>query len=132
MYIIYFNFTNYYTKFSSQGGKLLLKEPLNTNNKKLLASYDSLVTNKDDNIHSYNYGLSCWVFIDGTNTNNKYLSLIDYGGKPNIQYRGISNTLMITIDNKLVNGEPINEKLNLDEFGNIIIYQNDSLFHLKK
>ena len=127
LYIIYFNFTNYYTKFSSQGGKLLLKEPLNTNNKKLLASYDSLVTNKDDNIHSYNYGLSCWVFIDGTNTNNKYLSLIDYGGKPNIQYRGISNTLMITIDNKLVNGEPINEKLNLDEFGNIIIYQNDSL-----
>ena len=84
------------------------------------------MTNKD-NIHSYNYGLSCWIFIDGTNTNNKYLSLIDYGGKPNIQYRGISNTLMITIDNKLINGEPINEKLNLDELGNIIIYKNETL-----
>jgi len=126
LYIIYFNFTNYYTKFSSQGGNILLKEPLNTNTKKLLSSYDSLVTNKD-NIHSYNYGLSCWIFIDGTNTNNKYLSLIDYGGKPNIQYRGISNTLMITIDNKLINGEPINEKLNLDELGNIIIYKNETL-----
>jgi hypothetical protein len=115
-----------YTKYSSQGGNLLLKEPLNTDSKKLLSSYDSLVT-QENQVHSYNYGLSCWLFIDGNNTNDIFYSLIDYGGKPNIQYRGSDNTFMITIDNKLVNGQPIKEKENLDEFGNIIIYKNNDL-----
>jgi hypothetical protein len=126
LYILYFNFTNMYTKYSSQGGNLLLKEPLNTDSKKLLSSYDSLVT-QENQVHSYNYGLSCWLFIDGNNTNDIFYSLIDYGGKPNIQYRGSDNTFMITIDNKLVNGQPIKEKENLDEFGNIIIYKNNDL-----
>jgi hypothetical protein len=126
LYILYFNFTNMYTKYSSQGGNLLLKEPLNTDSKKLLSSYDSLVT-QEDQVHSYNYGLSCWLFIDGNNTSESFYSLLDYGGKPNIQYRGVDNTFMITIDNKLVNGKPIKEKENLDEFGNIIIYKNNDL-----
>ena len=96
LYILYFNFTNIYTKYSSQGGEILLKEPLNTDSKKLLSSYNSLVE-PDSNIHSYNYGLSCWLFIDGSNTNDKFFSLLDYGGKPNVQYRGIDNTFIITI-----------------------------------
>jgi hypothetical protein len=126
LYILYFNFTNIYTKYSSQGGKILLKEPLHTDNKKLLSSYNSLVT-PESNIHSYNYGLSCWLFIDGSNTNDKFYSLLDYGGKPNVQYRGNDNTLIITIDNQMVNGNPIKNKENLDEFGNIIIYKNTDL-----
>jgi hypothetical protein len=126
LYILYFKFTDMYTKYSSQGGNLLLKEPLNTDSKKLLSSYDSLVT-QEDQVHSYNYGLSCWLYIDGNNTNDIFYSLIDYGGKPNIQYRGSDNTFMITVDNKLVNGKPIKEKENLDEFGNIIIYKNNDL-----
>ena len=126
LYILYFNFTNIYTKYSSQGGEILLKEPLSTDSKKLLSSYDSIVS-PENNIHSYNYGLSCWLFIDGSNTNDKFYSLLDYGGKPNILYRGNDNTFMITIDNKMVNGNPIKEKDNLDESGNIIIYKNTDL-----
>jgi len=126
LYILYFKFTDIYTKYSSQGGNILLKEPLNTDNKKLLSSYYSLTT-QEDNVHSYNYGLSSWIFIDSNNTNDKFFSIIDYGGKPNIQYRGSDNTFMITIDNKLVNGNPIKEKQNLDKLGNIIIYKNNDL-----
>jgi len=126
LYILYFNFTNIYTKYSSQGGEILLKEPLSTDSKKLLSSYNSLVSPKN-NVHSYNYGLSCWLFIDGSNTTDKFYSLLDYGGKPSIKYRGVDNTLMITIDNKMVNGNPIKEKNNLDDSGNIIIYKNTNL-----
>jgi hypothetical protein len=126
LYILYFNFTNIYTKYSSQGGEILLKEPLSTDSKKLLSSYNSLVS-PENNVHSYNYGLSCWLFIDGSNTTDKFYSLLDYGGKPSIKYRGVDNTLMITIDNKMVNGNPIKEKNNLDESGNIIIYKNTNL-----
>jgi len=130
LYILYFNFTNIYTKYSSQGGEILLKEPLSTDSKKLLSSYNSLVS-PENNVHSYNYGLSCWLFIDGSNTTDKFYSLLDYGGKPSIKYRGVDNTLMITIDNKMVNGNPIKEKNNLDESGNIIIYKNTN-FLLQK
>ena len=126
LYILYFNFTKIYTKYSSQGGEILLKEALNTDTKKLLSSYDLLVE-PDSNVHSYNYGLSCWLFIDGSNTNDKFYSLLDYGGKPNVQYRGIDNTFIITIDNQMVNGNPIKNKENLDEFGNIIIYKNTDM-----
>ena len=126
LYILYFNFTNIYTKYSSQGGEILLKEPLSTDSKKLLSSYNSLVS-PENNVHSYNYGLSCWLFIDGSNTTDKFYSLLDYGGKPNIKYRGVDNTFMITIDNKMVNGNPIKEKNNLDESGNVIIYKNTNL-----
>jgi hypothetical protein len=123
LYILYYNFTNMYTKYSSQNGQILLKEPLNTNTKKLLSSYYSL-SSANKSLHSYNYGLSCWLFIDGNNTNDKFYSLIDFGGKPNIQYRGIDNTFMITIDTQLVNAK---EKEILDEFGNIIMYKNTDL-----
>ena len=123
LYILYFNFTNMYTQYSSQNGQILLKEPLNTNTKKLLSSYESLSSTKKS-LHSYNYGLSCWLFIDGNNTNDKFYSLIDFGGKPKIQYRGNDNTFMITIDTQLVNAK---EKEILDEFGNIIMYKKTDL-----
>ena len=166
LYIIYYSIPYLYTKFSSQGGQLLLKEPVYTDNEKVLASYKSLNPPINPTTHSvsifnyifslsdpsfntiqaithhYNYALSCWIFIDGNSTaNNKsdsFYSLINYGGKPNIQYRGHDNQMIITIDNTKTSsttttdasGNPTlyeGKKYDLDDAGNIIIYRNKNV-----
>ena len=62
--------------------------------------------------YDYNYALSCWIYINpqppSTNHNySNYARLLDYGGKPTINYKGKTNTLQITMqtdknDNKIV------------------------------
>jgi hypothetical protein len=148
LYIVYFNYNILYIKYSSQGGTQLLTEPYYLNNKKVLASYSSLVLNtdkkskeniqnnieiikSDENIHSFNYGLSCWIFIDSNNLtsrSNDYCSIINYGHKPNIQYKANNNSLIITIDNKNLDNEQNETKLKkLDNIGHLIIYEYDKL-----
>ena len=59
--------------------------------------------------YDYNYALSCWIYINpqppSTNHNySNYARLLDYGGKPTINYKGKTNTLQITMQtNKNVN-----------------------------
>jgi hypothetical protein len=56
-----------------------------------------------------------------SNAYTKYTSLLNYGNKPNVMYRGLDNTLMIVMENHTSNNKykPIGD---LDEFGNRIIY----------
>jgi len=100
--IIFYIFTPViYDKINLQGGKLLLNEPVYTNNLHILSSYEKL---NGSNKFNYQYGLSFWVYIDANppNTNSsyiKYTSLLNYGNKPNILYKASTNTLLITILN---------------------------------
>jgi hypothetical protein len=126
LYILYFYLPNIYTKYSSQGGKMLIQEPIYLNNKKLLISDSST----EKSLHTYSYGLSCWVFIDGgssvNSANDKLCSILNYGNKPNLQYKGKNNTFVITYDNKNKK-DNVDNKYKLDEFGNIIIYETNEL-----
>lgn len=128
LYLLYFYLPTFYTTFSSQGGTMLIKEPIYLNNEKTLMSYPTLLK-ADKSIHSYSYGLSCWIFIDGgssvNSANNKFCSILNYGDKPNLQYRGKNNTFIITYNNN--DKDVINNKLKLDEFGNVIIYETTEL-----
>ena len=142
LYIIYFNYPLIYTKISTQDGKLLLKEPISLNNEKLLATHqflsikDNINPHKtqDKEIHSYNYALSFWVFINSNsfiNSKNKYYSLLNYGNNPNVQYRGNDNTFIISIKNKnkQENGPLYTDKDNyeLDDDNNVIIYKTNNI-----
>jgi hypothetical protein len=128
LYLLYFYLPSIYTIFSSQGGTILIKEPIYLNNEKVLMSYPTVIIS-DKSIHSYSYGLSCWIFIDGgssiNNANNKYCSILNYGNKPNLQYKGKNNTFIITYDNN--DKDIIDNKFKLDEFGNVIIYETTEL-----
>lgn len=106
-----------------QGGKLLVNRAISLDSLNTIASYDDL--NTTDN-YDYQYGLSCWIFIDAMppNTNSSYsnyTSLINYGNKPNILYNGSTNTLMITMN--LTDSKVIVDPKDLDETGNRIIYK---------
>ena len=53
--------------------------------------------------YSYNYALSSWIYINpqppSTNHNySNFARLLDYGGKPTINYKGKTNTIQVTMD----------------------------------
>ena len=113
-----------YEKIILQGGNLLVNKPVNTNKEYALGTYEQL--NGSDNF-DYQYAISCWIFInsDAPNTNdsyNKYTTLMNFGGKPNILYNGSTNSMMVTMQQKDLNKNTKNKLLEFDEEGNRIIF----------
>lgn len=88
-----------------EGGKQLVSYPVPMNYTSLLGSYIKLndLDENDTNIeYQYGYALSFWFYIDSASpsTNGsytKYTPLCNYGGKPEIFYKGDDNTLMVTV-----------------------------------
>jgi hypothetical protein len=129
---IYFKLPSLEEKINLQGGKQLINKPINTDSMITLASYEQL---NGSDAFDYQYGISCWIYINSyppsTNSNyDKFTSILNYGGKPNILYKGSTNTLMITMtQTKIVDGS--NNLLELDTNGNRIIYKKKN-FLLQK
>jgi len=116
------------TKINIQNGKLLLEKPINMNHLVTLANYEKL--NDNNTNFDYQYAISFWVFVESSppNTNpnyTKYTSLLNYGGKPNILYKGDTNTLMVTMDQKKLSKKGENTTMiDFDDNGDRIIYVN--------
>ena len=129
LFIAYYKFPSITALFTLQGGKLLVNNSVDTNTLYTLASYEEL--NGTDKFE-YQYGLSFWVFLDAnspsaSSSSNKFVSLLNYGNKPNILYRASTNTLMVTMEQKGLTKNK-NKLIDFDENGNRIIYkQNDIL-----
>jgi len=120
-------------KFNNQGGKQLLNTQTNLNVLTTLSDYESLNGNSDP---KYQYAISFWVFIDSAapNTNssyNKFTSIFNYGGKPNVLYKANTNTLMITMNQEQLSDKTNNKLIEYDENDNRIIYINNN-FLLQK
>jgi hypothetical protein len=126
--IIYYKFPSLVKLFTLQGGTLLVNKPVDTNTLYTLASYEEL--NGTDQFE-YQYGLSFWVFLDANSpsaspASNKFVSLLNYGNKPNILYRASTNTLMITMEQKGLT-KTKNKLIDFDENGNRIIYKQNNV-----
>ena len=129
LYLLYYViFPQFQKNISKQGGTLLVNSPIPINSENIIGMYDNLNgTNSDTNPYEYQYAISFWVFIDAIspNTNSaleKYTSLLDYGGKPNILYNASENTLMVTMLNTSGTDVVVNPQ-KLDVNGNFIIYK---------
>jgi hypothetical protein len=127
--LLYIFGSDIYNKIILQGGELLVNKPVNTNKEYSLGTYEEL--NGSDEF-DYQYALSSWFYInsDAPNTNesyNKYTSLINFGGKPNILYNGIANSLMVTINQKDLKQKTTNNLLDFDDEGNRILYKKDNV-----
>jgi hypothetical protein len=127
LFIIYLSIPFLEKKFILQGGKQLLSEPYYTDQLYTIASYHDL--NKSDDFE-YQYGLSFWVFIDArppstSASYEKYVSLLNFGNKPNIMYKADTNTLIIVVEQKGLNKKKDkNKNIEFDDHGNQIIYKN--------
>jgi hypothetical protein len=138
--IVYFRMPSIFNIVNKQGGQQLVNKPLNTDTQYALGTYETL-NNSDE--YNYDYALSFWVFINaaGPNMNQNYsknTTLLNYAGKPNVQYNGKTNTLIITMaePTSTTKKQQIKQKfksklIDYDEDGNRILYVNNN-FLLQK
>ena len=128
IFIIYYKIPSLTEIITLQGGKLLVNNPVYTDTLYELASYKEL--NGTDNFE-YQYGLSFWLFLyanspSTSSASNKFVSLLNYGNKPNILYKASTNTLMITMEQKGLSKKK-NKLIDFDENGNRIIYKQNNV-----
>jgi hypothetical protein len=88
------------------------------------------IPNQSQDHFAYRYSLSSWIFLDAkppnTNLNyNKFVSLLNYGNKPNIMYRAATNTLRIIVSYKNLKEatEIEREDIQVDEHGNRVVLE---------
>ena len=132
--LAYFLMPNIFNLISTQGGEQLVNRPVYINTMYNLGSYEDL--NGGSNDFNYQYAISCWVFMDASPPNtsiryNKYISLLNFGNKPNILYNAKAHKLMITMKQKDLRNITKNKLIDFDEEGNRIVYVNDN-FLLQK
>jgi len=128
IFIVYYKIPSLTEIITLQGGELLVNKPVYTDKLYTLASYEEL--NGTDNFE-YQYGLSFWVFLDAnspstSSASNRFVSLLNYGNKPNILYKASTNTLMITMEQKGLSKKN-NKLIDFDENGNRIIYKQNNV-----
>jgi len=126
---IYFITPSIFNTIHLQGGKQLVNNPVYTDKQYSLGTYEQL--NGSDKF-DYQYAISCWVFLDAAPPNmndsySRYTTLLNFGNKPNILYRGETNTLMITMQQKDLEEVNKNNLLDFDDDGNRIIYKNNNM-----
>jgi hypothetical protein len=141
IYVIYFYFINYIIKYTtSQNGNVLINEPEPLNKEKTIGDYITLnkyssdmtiakdSENNSHNTYNYKYGLSFWIYLDSSNKSkiDKYISLLNYGNKPQILYNAFKNTLQVTmLDDKDISNVIVElPKIFLQKWNNIIINYN--------
>jgi type II secretory pathway pseudopilin PulG len=117
------------SSFNKQGGKQIIESEININSLTTLANYQQL---NDTDAFDYRYAISFWVFIESlppnTNPNyNKFISILNYGDKPNVLYKSDTNTLIITMDQEQLHEKGDNRFIEYDDNGKRIIYKNTNL-----
>jgi len=117
------------SSFNNQGGKLIVENEININSLTTLSNYQQL---NDTDAFDYQYAISFWVFIESlppnTNPNyNKFTSILNYGGKPDILYKADTNTLKITMDQEKSTEKGQNRFIEYDDNGKRIIYKNTNV-----
>ena len=118
-----------YNKLNLQGGELLVNKPVITNKSYSLGTYEEL--NGSDTF-DYQYAISAWIYINSNAPNtsdayNKYTSILNFGGKPNVLYNGKTNSLMVTMEQKDLQKTTANKLTEFDDNGNRIIYINHNV-----
>jgi hypothetical protein len=78
-----------------QGGKVLLRDPIHLDKHQVLSTYKELNNGVEE--FNYQYGISSYIYIDANNRNDYYQTILDYGGKPRVQYNGAHNSLQIIV-----------------------------------
>jgi hypothetical protein len=141
LYIVYFYLFSFSQVYNNQDGALILKDPIKLNILTTLS--DNLKLNKlnedskditdiaDPNKtkFNYHYGMSFWLYLDSVNETqiDKYLTVLNYGDKPKVEYNPVQNIMRITVQSNEENkdAEPrviytLNTVL-LQKWNNVII-----------
>lgn len=104
----------------NMNGEHLLRDPIYLSEQTTLGSYDILHNNdkNGDNIRNYHYSISAWFWINPQPPNTrasytKYTNILEFGGKPALEYNGLENTLRV--------------KCNIKGDTDVVIYETDDI-----
>lgn len=105
------------TFFLNMNGQHLLRDPIYLNKQTTLGSYETLHKN-NDSTRDYHYSISAWFWINPQPPNTRpaytrYTNILEYGGKPAVEYNGMENTLRVTC--------------NIKDDENVVIYETDEI-----
>jgi hypothetical protein len=123
----------------SQGGKELISNPKNLDSPQSIGNYLELNNVNENQItaenpmYNYHYAISAWVYIQSNYPDspyNQYISILNYGGKPNILYNSVQNTLIITMPREIVIAKNANAKKTIVEgdFKGLTLEENEIVF----
>jgi hypothetical protein len=99
---------NYIYKLSMQNGIELLREPISLNKNETVGSFDELhEKSSNENNYKYNYSISSWFYLNPDNSKDEFLSIINYGKKPIVEYNQYNNKFRI----KMLNGKTIEKNI---------------------
>lgn len=103
-------------KYYTQGGKQLLNNPIPTNVLTNVATYDTL---NSSGSYNYRFALSFWFYIDSfpPSTGKSYLdyvSILSYSNNPCIKYNSSTNSIIITVNQKMENTDIVSSIQNLE------------------
>ena len=133
LFLIYYYLPTIQGIIATQGGKLLIDNPISLNVLTNLSNYEAL---NGSNASTYKFAISFWVNIDAappsTNASySTYTSIMNYGEKPNVLYNPSLNSFMITMQQKDFQEKNVNVVSEFDGNGNRILYTNND-FMLQK
>ena len=126
--ITYFIYPYVVEKITDQGGLLLINQPIYLTEPVNIASYHALNPGTSD--YDYNYALSFWVYFDSSydpSKSDNYISIINYGNKPNILYNQQDNSLVFIMNT--TNPEQMSNftLTELEDNGNRILYKHNNV-----
>jgi hypothetical protein len=103
-------------KYYTQGGNQLLNNPIPTNVLTNVATYDTL---NSSGSYNYRFALSFWFYIDSfpPSTGESYLNyipILSYGNNPCIKYYSPTNSIIITVNQKMENTDIVSSIQNLE------------------
>jgi hypothetical protein len=128
--LLYFSAEFLATTFSNlitHTAKNLINEPVRLNNTSILGTYPTINPKKsfeiDDDEQDYDYALSSWVYINPQYGFDEYKTILDYGNKPIIEYKGQTNSLRIRIKSGTNNEHVVYETTDykLQKWNNFVI-----------
>jgi hypothetical protein len=122
-------------KVSNYDAKEVLKGPIYLDKKKVHASYEELNGSiEEKERYNYNYGISGWFYIheqhaNMKDTSDKYVSIINYGNKPNVLYNVEQQKLRVLMKTGIDEDEIIYETSNikLQKWNNIVLNYNSGI-----
>jgi len=122
--------------YSTTNGIQLLKAPVYLNNETTIGTFEELygrelvgadISSADNTLtrFNYHYALSAWFYLNPQPPNtslayNKYTTILNYGGKPAIEFNGKLNSLRVLVESER---EPKQHKRTVIFKTNKILYQ---------
>lgn len=80
--------------FITHNSKQLINEPIYLNSSKEIGTTDELYgSNLEEESFKYNYAISFWYYVNPTANEDEYYNILNYNGKPLIEYNQHKNKL---------------------------------------